>query len=158
MVNIKTKYRVLLTTDERNKLKHIIKHENISAYRIKRAKILLALDEIPENSHWTLEKISDNYKYCIETIKHIRKNFLKQGLDTTLQNKRKIDPETEAKIMALFSSKAPDGHKRWTTRLLAEKLVTLGIMESISHTAIANTLQKNKNAFSGIKKKKSQLC
>jgi transposase len=145
------KYRVTLTTNERKELKQLINHGRIAGYRIKHAQILLALDETPENMQWTDKKIADAYQCCEKTIGDLRKRFVEQGLNAALERKKreippriKIDGETEAKIIALTCSKAPDGYERWTLRLLAEKVVALEIMESVSHTAIADCLKKTK--------------
>jgi len=145
------KYRVTLTADERNELKQLINHGRTAGYRIKHAQILLALDETPENLQWTDKKIAGAYQCCEKTIGDLRKRFVEQGLDAALERKKreipphiKIDGETEAKIIALTCSKAPDGYERWTLRLIAERVAALGIMESVSHTAIAGCLKKTK--------------
>jgi transposase len=111
----------------------------------------LALDEIPENSDWTDKKIARAYHVTEKTIGNTRERFVEEGLEAALnRHKRevpptiKIDGETEAKIVALTCSEAPDGYGRWTLRLLAHKVVELGIMESVSHTAIAACLKKTK--------------
>ena len=145
------KYRVTLTAEERNELKQLINHGRTAGYRIKHAHILLALDEIPQNHEWTDKKIAGAYQCCEKTVGELRKRFVEQGFAAALERKKreippriKIDGEAEAKIVALTCSNAPDGYSRWTLRLLAERAVTLGIVESITHTAIANCLKKTK--------------
>jgi len=145
------KYRVTLTTNERTELKQLIRNGRTAGYRIKHAHILLALDEISENTQWTDRKIAEAYQCCEKTIGDLRKRFVEQGLDAALERKKreipphiKIDGETEAKIIALTCSNAPDGYERWTLRLLAQRVVALGIMEDVSHTAIADCLKKTK--------------
>jgi len=145
------KYRVTLTIDERKELKKLINYGRTAGYRVKHAQILLALDDIPKNQNWTDKKIAAAYQCCEKTVGEIRKRFVEQGLSAALERKKrevppciKIDGETEAKIIALTCSNAPDGYNRWTLRLLAERVVALGIMESISHTAIADCLKKTK--------------
>ena len=145
------KYRVTLTEKERKELKQLISSGRTAGYRIKHAQILLALDEIPKNKEWTDKKISEAYRCCEKTVGELRKRFVEQGLTAALERKKretppviKIDGETEAKIITLACSNAPDGYSRWTLRLLAERTVALGIVESISHTAIADCLKKTK--------------
>jgi transposase len=145
------KYRVTLTNTERDELKQLIRKGKTAGYRIKHAQILLALDEIPKNNTWTDKKIAEAYQCCEKTVGEMRKRFVEQGLEAALERKKrelppsvKIDGDAEAKIIALTCSKAPDGCARWTLRLLAERVIALGIMESVSHTAIADCLKKTK--------------
>ncbi|GHV00183.1 hypothetical protein FACS189483_10070 [Spirochaetia bacterium] len=145
------KYRITLSEEERSGLQNLIKKGKTAGYRIKHAQILLALDEIPENFEWTDKKIAKVFRSCEKTIGNIRKRFVEEGLEAALERKKretppviKIDGEREAKIVALVCSEAPNGRARWTLRLLAEKAVELGIVESVSHTAIADCLKKTK--------------
>jgi hypothetical protein len=109
----------------------------------------LALDEIAENERWTDRKIAAAYGTHERTIGILRKRFVQEGFESALERKQrefppviKIDGEKEAKIIAVTCSAAPEGQSRWTLQLLAEKVVALGIMESISPTAIGNLLKK----------------
>ncbi|GHU59132.1 hypothetical protein FACS189444_3900 [Spirochaetia bacterium] len=145
------KYRITLSEEERRGLQNLIKKGKTAGYRIKHAQILLALDEIPENFEWTDKRIAKVFRSCEKTIGNIRKRFVEEGLEAALERKKretppviKIDGEREAKIVALVCSEAPNGRARWTLRLLAEKAVELGIVESVSHTAIADCLKKTK--------------
>jgi hypothetical protein len=145
------KYRVTLTKEKRKELQRLITTGKTQGYRIRHARILLALDEIAENKDWTGKKIAGAYNSTEKTIGNIRKRFVEEGLEAALERHKrevaptiKIDGETEAKIVALTCSEAPDGYGRWTLRLLANKVVELGIMESVSHTAIADCLKKTK--------------
>ena len=145
------KYRVTLTDEERNKLKQIISKGKTEGYRIRHAHILLATDEIDENKEWTDKTIAKAYHTTERSIGNLRRRFVEQGLEAALGREKravapriKIDGETEAKIVALTCSDAPDGHAKWSLRLLADKVVELGIMESVSHTAIGDCLKKTK--------------
>ena len=145
------KYRVTLTQEERTALQKLIATGKTQGYRIRHAQIVLALDETPENRDWTDKKIAGAYHSTEKTIGNIRKRFVEEGLEAVLDRKIrktspviKIDGEIEARIIALTCSEAPTGYSRWTLRLLAQKVVELGIMESISHTAIAGCLKKTK--------------
>ena len=145
------KYRVTLTAEERKCLKQLICKGKTEGYRIRHAHILLALDEIEENKEWTDKAIAKAYHTTEKSVYNLRRRFVEQGFDKALGREKrtvaprnKIDGETEAKIVALTCSNAPEGHSQWTLRLLAGKVVELGIMESVSHTAIADCLKKTK--------------
>jgi len=148
-VNIK--YRVTLTVEEREHLKRIISKGKTEGYRIRHAHILLATDEAEENKDWTDKNIARAYHTTERSIGNLRRRFVEKGLESALGREKrevapriKIDGEIEAKIVALTCSDAPDGHSQWTLRLLADKVVELGIMESVSHTAIGDCLKKTK--------------
>jgi hypothetical protein len=145
------KYRVTLTAEERNHLMRIISKGKTEGYRIRHAHILLAADEIEENKEWTDKGMARAYHTTEKSIGNLRRRFVEKGLDAALGREKrgvapriKIDGETEAKIVALTCSKAPDGYSKWTLRLLANKVVELGIMDSVSHTAIGDCLKKTK--------------
>jgi hypothetical protein len=129
----------------------IIAKGKTEGYRIRHANILLAVDEIEENKEWTDKSISKAYHTTERSVGNLRRRFVEKGLDAALGREKrevapriKIDGETEAKIIALTCSDAPDGYSQWSLRLLAEKVVELGIMESVSHTAIGDCLKKTK--------------
>ena len=145
------RYRVTLTAEERDHLKRIISKGKTEGYRIRHANILLAADEIEENNEWTDKSIARAYHTTERSIGNLRRRFVEKGLDAALGREKrevapriKIDGETEARIVALTCSKAPDGYSQWTLRLLADKVVELGIMDSVSHTAISDCLKKTK--------------
>ena len=145
------KYRVTLTAEERNQLMRIIFKGKTEGYRIRHANILLAVDEIEENKEWTDKSIARAYHTTEKSVGNLRRRFVEKGLNAALGREKrevapriKIDGEIEAKIVALTCSKAPEGHSQWTLRLLADKVVELGIMESVSHTAIGDCLKKTK--------------
>jgi hypothetical protein len=145
------KYHVTLTDEERSELEKIVAVGKTAGYRIRHAQMLLLLDEIPENDEWTDKKIANIHKANENTIGALRKRFVEQGVEGALERKKrevppsiKIDGEAEAKIVTLACSEPPEGYGRWSLRMLADKAVELGIFESISHTAIGNTLKKTK--------------
>jgi len=149
MLKPNIKYRVTLAGDERKTLQNLVRTGNTAGYRIRHAQILLALDEIPANESWTDEKISKAYGAHIRTIGNIRKRFVEEGIQAALERKAsenppfsKIDGEAEAKIIALTCSQPPEGHCRWTLKLIANKVVELGILDSISDHGIGDLLKK----------------
>jgi hypothetical protein len=150
-VNIK--YRVTLTEEERALLMRIIAKGKTEGYKIRHANMLLAVDEIEENKEWTDKSIAKAYHTTERSVGNLRRRFVEKGLDAALGREKrevaprtKIDGETEAKIVALTCTNAPEGHSQWSLRLLADKVVELGIMESVSHTAIGNCLKKTKSS------------
>lgn len=147
------RYYVTLTEEERDQLKGIVAQGKTQGYRIKHAQILLKLDEIPANKGWTLDRIREAYGANPTTISHIAKRFVTGGLETALGRKeqanrhRKVDGEVEAHIVALACSEAPTGRDRWTLQLIADELVRLGVVESISDTAVMDTLKKTNSSL-----------
>ena len=146
------KYHVTLSEEERKSLQQLLRKGKTSGYRIRHAQILLALDEIPANAHWSDARIGEAYGASERTIGLVRKRFVEEGFQASLERKKretppsliKIDGEAEAKIIALTCSKPPEGRVRWTLKLLATKVVELGILESISDHGIGNLLKKTK--------------
>lgn len=158
------KYRVTLTEEEQDYLYKIIDKGKNSANKIKHANILLAIDE---NSSVILNltdaEIAQIYHAGERTISNIRKSFVTEGFDAALERKTrdtaphiKIDGDIEARIVALTCQTPPEGHSRWTLRLLAEKIVALGIMSEVSHVAVGDVLKKTKLSHGYIKNGASQ--
>ena len=145
------KYRVTLTETEREELKAIIAKGQTQGYRIRHAQMLLAVDDIPDNKEWTDKKIAKAYSTTEKSVGNLRRRFVEKGFAAALERQKretppkiKIDGEIEARIVALTCSDAPEGRSQWTLRLLADKVVELGIMDSVSHTAIADCLKKTR--------------
>ena len=142
------KYYVTLTEEERQTLHGLIQTGKTQGYRIKHAQILLKLDEIPENKEWTQDKIGKAYGASLMTVSHVAKRFVLEGMESALGRKeqknrhRKIDGDVEAHIIAIACSEAPEGRERWTLQLIADELVRLGVVDSISDTAVGDTLKK----------------
>ena len=151
------KYIVQLTEEERQELDALVQRGKTQGYRIKHAQILLKLDEIPENQEWTYDKIKEAYHAAPHTISQITKRFITGGLEAALGRKeqanrhKKIDGRVEAHIIAIACSEAPEGRERWTLQLTADELVRLGVVDSISDTAVMETL-KNTNLSLGKKR------
>lgn len=148
------KYRVELTAGEREKLLARVNRGRGSAAEIKRANILLAVDrgELAE-LRMTDEEAARVYHSTPKTVYNLKRKLVEEGFDGVLARKRrtrpgnvKIDGEAEAKIVALTCTDPPEGHARWTLRLIAEKSVELGYVESISHVAVGDLLKKTSYA------------
>ena len=149
MVKPNIKYRVTLTGEERAFLQKLIQKGRTAGYRIRHAQILPALDEIPANAHWSDARIGEAYGARRQAAGVLRKRFVEEGFEAALERKKrerppnvKIDGEAEAKIIALTCSRPPEGRCRWTLKLLAGKVVELGILESVSDHGIGDLLKK----------------
>lgn len=144
------KYRVELTREEREELLARVNRGRGSAAEIKRANILLGVDRGEHAElRMTDEEAARVYHSTPKTVYNLKRKLVEEGFDGVLSRKRrkapgnvKIDGEAEAKIVALTCTDPPEGHARWTLRLIAEKAVELGYVESVSHVAVGNLLKK----------------
>ena len=144
------KYKVSLSEEERKKLEGITRRGKHPATTIKRANILLSLDE----NHGTVSKqseIAERLHTTTTTIYNVSRQFAEEGMQATLDRKVRETPpiqpiatgDVEARIIALACSKPPEGRSRWTLRLLEEKVVELGIVDAISDNTIGRLLKKH---------------
>ncbi len=145
------KYIVTLEKAEQEKLHEVIAKRSSKAEIVKRAYILLSLDENSENQPKTDEEIRENYKVGQRTIERLRKRFVEEGFEIALKGKpqtkfreKKIDGRVEAKLVVLRCSDTPVGRQKWSFRLLAETLVANGEIETISHESVRQVLKKMK--------------
>lgn len=147
----KTKKKIVLSSEQRDKLHAFLSRGSKSVRLTRRAQILLALDT--SNSRIPLhdEQIGTAYQVSRQTIQVIKDAFLRSpSLESFLQRKKRTTPpitpkvtgDVEAHIIALCCSTPPEGYARWTVRLLANKCVELGIINSISPMTINRTLKK----------------
>ncbi len=142
------KYVVRLMQEEREFLKELISKGKTSAQKIKHANILLKVDA--DKEAWTDEEITKVFFVSLDNVYRLRKRFVEGGIESALNRKepshpsRKplLDGEKEAKLIALSCSEPPEGRVRWTLHLLADKMVELNIIESISHETVRQTLKK----------------
>ncbi len=150
----KRKYVVTLSEEERVYLNRIVQKGKVSGFRIRHAQILLKLDEIPENKGWTQKMIAQAYSTNEFSVIHIGKRFVEEGLESALSRKpqenrsRKVDGEVEAKVIALACTNPPEGHERWTVRLLRDEVVRLEIA-NIERSSV-NGILKKMNSSRGV--------
>jgi transposase len=136
-------YIVSLDEDERRELQDLTRKGEIKARKMKRAMILLKADE-----GLTDPEVMAAVDVSRPTVERIRKRFVEGGLEKALNEdprpgqKRKLDGRGEAILIATACSEAPEGHDHWTLRLLGDKLVELGVVNSISHETVRQTLKK----------------
>lgn len=136
-------YHINLSEAERQTLLEMTRKGEIKVRKFKRAMILLKADEgLSDPQIMAALNVS---RPCVERI---RKRFVADGMERALNEdprpgqKRKLDGRAEATLIATACSDAPDGHEHWTLRLLADKLVQLGVVEAISHETVRRTLKK----------------
>lgn len=138
---------ITLTEKERTELLQLIKSGKHSARVLGRARIVLLLDR-SQGQKMKLKEVADAMLTSIGTVSNVKRRYLKGGLEQGLHDrprpgaKPKIDGEVEAHLIALVCSDPPEGQVRWTLRLLADKLVELELVESISHVAVGDALKK----------------
>jgi len=145
------KYIVTLEKEEQEKLKEVIAKRSSKSEIVKRAFVLLSLDENGEVEKKSDEEIRRDYKVGQRTIERLRKRFIEEGFEIALSGKpqtkfreKKIDGRVEAKLVVLRCSDTPDGQQKWSLRLLAETLVANGEIESISHESVRQMLKKTR--------------
>jgi hypothetical protein len=144
------KYIVRLSDKERQELVTVISKLKGTSQKVKRAQILLKADA--DGPNWPHHQIAEAYLCRTKTVSNTCKSLVERGFEITLNGKKRdkpphaklLDGQQEAKIIALRLGKPPKGYSNWSLRLIADKAVELGIVESISHTTISNTLKKIK--------------
>lgn len=144
------KYKVSLKPAEREELKGLLKKGKAAAYKIKHANILLSVDA--EGMNQSDEVTAKNCHCHINTVANVRQRFVELGYESALnwnqpkQPSRKVilDGEGEAQLLKIACSKAPEGRTSWTLRMLADLLIELEVVETISHETVRQTLKKTK--------------
>ena len=143
---------LILTPEQRQQLASLIRTGQHTARKQTRARILLLLDRSQDKIR-TDEEIAEILGCHSNTVSNVRRRFLAEGWEATLKDKpmgptapRKMTGELEARITLLACSDAPDGLSRWTVRLLADKTVELGYVDSLSHETVRQTLKKTKSS------------
>ncbi len=142
------KYIVRLSDAERQECNKVVSELKGSSQKARRAHILSKADA--DGPAWTDEKIGEAFGCRVQTVENVRKRFVTEGFELALNGEKRqspptpsiLDGEGEAKVIAMRLGKPPAGYGRWTLRLLAEQVVELEIVESISHETIRTTLKK----------------
>jgi hypothetical protein len=144
------RYRVTLNEDERNYLEDISTKGKRAARTVLYARALLLLDAGENGPKWIVAKVAEALGTTPRSLEHLKKRFVEEGLPAAIERKKRIKPpreiqfggEFEAQLLALACSEAPEGRKRWTVRLLAEKMVELKMVPTVSPMTVCNTLKK----------------
>jgi Homeodomain-like domain len=142
------KYVVRLSDEERGICQEVIKKLKGSSQKARRAWILLKADA--DGPGWPDTKIAEAYACRVQTIENVRKRLVTEGFELALEGKKrqepptpcKLDGEAEAKLIAMRLGKPPVGYGHWTLQLLADELVALEVVDSISHETVRKTLKK----------------
>jgi transposase len=143
------KYVVRLTPEEHAQLLPLTRRGKVAARTLLHARILLKADSGPEAPAWSDEAIGEALEVHATTVARVRQRFVEEGLEAALrpqptrrQYARKLDGAAEAHLIALACSPAPEGRVQWTLRLLANRLVELEHVGSVSHETVRRTLKK----------------
>jgi transposase len=143
------KYVVRLTPEEQAQLFQMTRSGKAAARALLHARILLKADSRPVAPAWSDEAISEALEVHATTVARVRQRFVEEGLDaalrpkpTTRQYERKLDGQAEAHLLALACGPVPEGRAKWTLRLLADQLVGLQHVPSVSHETVRRTLKK----------------
>jgi transposase len=142
------KYIVRLTDAERDALRSVLKKFSGSSQKVRRAQVLLKADV--EGPNWTDKQIAEAFDYRTQTIENLRRRLVTEGFEVALQGKRRetaprekrLDGKQEAQVIALRLGEPPKGFANWSLRLLAGQVVELGIVASVSHETVRQTLKK----------------
>jgi hypothetical protein len=141
---------VTLTEQERKELNTLTKRGKTQARKVIHARALLLCDAGAGGPAWTVAETADALGISSRSIEHLKKRVVEEGLDAALARKPRETPPREvtfdgafeARLIALACSAAPEGHRRWTVRLLADKVVELNIAPAVSHMTVQRALKK----------------
>ena len=151
------RYIVRLSDEERKQLTGLLGKKVLAAKKRMRAQVLLKADAGPDGPAWVDRRIAEAFDVSVVTVEKIRKSYVLEGLDAAIERKKQcrpsrqpvLDGAKEARLVALCCGTVPAGHGRWTLHLLADKLVELGIVESISHETVRQALKKTNCSLGG---------
>jgi transposase len=143
------RYKVTLTQEEKNHLLSIIKKGSHTSLTYRNAYVLLNTDVGDFSDKITNLEITKVLKVSTRTIDRVKKRFVEEGFDLSLKRKvttriydKKVDGDVEAHLISIACSEPPKGFAKWSLRLLADKMVTLNYIDSISHETVRTVLKK----------------
>lgn len=148
------KYIVRLTDSERAHLHEVIRKLKGTSQKVRRAHILLKADA--DSPCWTDLQIAEAYHCRTKTVENIRQRFVSEGFEQVLNGKKRstpptprlLDGEQEARIIATRLGEPPTGHGQWSLRLLANRVIELGIVDTISRETVRQVLKKRHDSAS----------
>ena len=148
-----TKYAVALSEEERTGLRTFVGRGTAPARMLTRARILLKADQGEGGAGWADAAIAGALEVHPTTVARVRRQFVEEGLEAALARKRPdrvyeraLDGAAEAHLVALACSPPPAGRERWTLRLLADELVRLEVVETVSHETVRRTLKQTSSS------------
>lgn len=147
-VPVNKKYLVRLSDEERARCQEVFKSLKGSSQKSRRAQILLKADA--DGPGWPDVKIAEAFNCRVQTIENLRKRLVREGFDLALEGRQrqepptppKLDGEGEVKLIAMRLGQPPAGYGSWTLRLLADELVALEVVDSISYETVRSVLKK----------------
>lgn len=149
---MKSKYAVYLSEVERAQLRTLIGAGTAPARELAHARILLKADQGEGGPGWNDAAIAGALELCARTVARVRQQYATAGLAAALQRRmpartyaRKLDGAGEARLIALACGTPPEGQTRWSLRLLAEELVRLEVVETLSHETVRRTLEQTRS-------------
>ena len=148
------KYKVTLTADERQSPHDLVAAGKAAAQKPAHARILLKADAAPDGPAWTDARIAEAVEVNRTTVERVRQRFVEQGLEAALVRKkqdrpsreRKLDGAGEARLVTLACSEPPRGRAAWTLRLLADRLIELQVVDTISTETVRQVLKKTNSS------------
>ena len=148
------KYKVTLTAEERQQLQGLITAGKAAAKKLTHARILLKADAAEGGPAWDDQRIADATEVSTDTVARVRQRFVEHGLEAALTRKkqehpsreRKLDGRAEARLIALACSAPPGGRKEWTMKLLADRLVELEVVDTVSDETVRRVLKKTNSS------------
>jgi transposase len=149
-VAMSPRYRVTLTQEERQELESMTRRGKTHARRFIHARALLLCDAGADGPAWNVSDVATALGVTSRAIEHLKKRFVEDGLEAALERKLREKPPREvtfdgafeARLIALACSDVPEGRRRWTVRLLADKAVELSFAASVSHMTVQRILKK----------------
>ena len=148
------KYRIKLTTEERQELKALVSKGRAAAYKQTHARILLLSDEARKDGGMTDEEVARSLQTASATVERVRRRCVEEGIEAALGRReqqrrrpKKLDGAAEAHLIALACGEPPEGRARWTLRLLSERLVECEIVDSIHPETVRKALKKRSQAL-----------
>jgi transposase len=148
------KYHVTLTPEERGDLERMVSSGKAAARKLTHARILLKVDEAEGGPGWTDEQVAEALAVGLSTVWRVRRRFVEEGTAAAVEPKpttrvyaRKLDGAGEARLVKLACSAPPQGRKRWTLQLLADRMVVLGHAEDgLSYETVRRALKKTRSS------------
>jgi|ERR1035437_3799045 hypothetical protein len=144
------RYIVRLNDEERKRLTDLLGKKVLAAQKRKRAQVFLKADASEDGPAWVDQRIAEACDVTVATIENLRKSYVLEGLEASLERKKQcrpsrqpvLDGAKEARLVALCCGTVPAGRGRWTLRMLADKLVELKVVESVSYETVRQALKK----------------
>jgi transposase len=151
------RYIVRLDDEERKHLTNLLGKKHLGAKKRIRTQVLLKADASKDGPAWIDSRIADAFNVSVVTVENVRKSCVLEGLEAAIERKKQcrpsrqpvLDGEKEARLVALCCGTVPAGHGRWTLGMLADKLVELQVVASVSRETVRQVLKKTSCSLGG---------